>query len=141
MVIRCTIGVRNRKSNRLTGLASCRVVDFVIGDHRIQCTQNMRPKVCLDQAIEVTSGLLNFLEVRYQRILAGIRCILFEHFGIPDDLVERRTKLMPDMRKRFRFEDCVAAWRWLVLAHAGNLSPSWLCIFSSSRGSSMGLVS
>ena len=84
----------------------------------------MRTKVRLDQAIKVTCRFLNFLEVRYQSILTSIGCILFEHFGIPDDLVKRRTKLMPDMRKRFLFEDCVATWRWLVLANAGNLSPS-----------------
>ena len=84
----------------------------------------MRPEVRLDQAIKVTSGLLDFLKVRYQSILTSIGGILFEHFGIPDDLVERRPELMSDMRKRFRFEDCVATWRWLVLTHAGNLSPS-----------------
>jgi hypothetical protein len=51
----------------------------------------------LNQAIQVTSGLLDFLEVWYQGILASIHRILFEHFRVPDDLVEWRPELMADM--------------------------------------------
>src|SRR5262245_44411506 len=113
----------SRSLDSLQGWAERAARGRQIGRVRLSPRQRL-----VQQGQEVTGVGPELGELRGQLGLATVGELFEEQLGVADDVIQRRAKLVPQLRRR-------------VDAHALAARPSSASIFSTSRAKSTGLVS